>query len=224
MSGDLIAQAAYARRVGISPQLLNHHIKTGNVPVHGEHRKVSISEADAALRDILRVGVISESTQKSAAPDDAEKKIEVAPEPKSLTLHEARAERARQDAVRAKLAKEREEIELALLKGEVVRSADVELEWVAILSALRSRLLAIPSSAAARVAAISDIAAVRTFLDDAIRLALDDLSTGRVDAVTAPHRDEKGAQKRTGAAAKTVAKRVGRRARVFVAGDKRSPG
>lgn len=219
MSGDLIAQAAYARRVGISPQLLGHHIKIGNVPVHGMHRKVSISEADDALRDILSVGAIAKFPAPETAPSMASKPDAADPEIKTLTLHEARAERARQDAVRARLAREKEEIELALLKGEVVRVADVELEWAAILAALRSRLLAIPSASAARVAAISDLAAVKSFLDDAIRLALDDLSSGRIEPGPTSGRDEAGVQKRAGAAAKAPPERVGGRSRSSVAGD-----
>lgn len=223
MSGDLISQSAYARRVGISPQLLHHHIKAGTVPVHGDQRRVSIAEADDALRDVLKVGVVAKVAPVAVAPVVASKAVE-AGEAKVMTLHEARAERARQDAVRAKLAKEKDEIELALLRGAVVRLGEVEAEWTAMLGALRSRLLAIPAKAAARVAAMSDPTAVKAFLDDEMRLALDDLSGGR-EGVEPPS-DGAGARDegRPRSAAAADVERVGRRERASVARDKRRAG
>lgn len=223
MSGDLISQSAYARRVGISPQLLHHHIKTGTVPVHGDQRRVSVAEADDALRDVLNVGVVAK-VASIATPPVAGSKAAEAGEAKVLTLHEARAERARQDAVRARLAKEKEEIELALLKGAVVRLGEVEAEWTAVLGALRSRLLAIPAKAAARVAAMSDPSAVKAFLDDEMRLALDELSGAREGGEPpsdgASARDAVG----PGPAAAADAERVGGRERLPVARDKRRAG
>jgi len=172
MSDDLISQAAYARRVGISAQLLAHHVKVGNVAVHGDQRRVSIAEADAALRDVIKVSKIP------GGPAEPKAAIAGNGAAKSLTLHEARAERARQDAVRAGLAKEKEQIELGLLRGSVVRLADVEREWSTALAILRSRLIAIPSKVASRAAAEADPMLVRDMIEEEIRFALDELSSG----------------------------------------------
>jgi hypothetical protein len=183
MPSDLIAQAAYARRIGISAQLLAHHIKVGNVAVHGEHRKISIAEADAALRDIVKPANIPNATRVASSGKAAAGGARLAPsEGVPLTLHEARAERARQDAARSALAREKERIELDLLRGSVVALSEVEREWAAALTILRSRLIAIPSKVAARIAATSDPAVARDILDEEIRFALDELSKGSATA------------------------------------------
>lgn len=171
MSDDLISQAQYARRVKISAQLLAHHIRVGNVPTHGENRKVSISEADAALRDVLKRGEIPAGVTDKRTPP--------APVAKGqMTLHEARAERARHDAARSKLAREKEEIELSLLKRDVVLIGDVEREWVEALSILRGRLIAIPAKVAGRVGSNSTPTALQALIDAEIRQALEELNGG----------------------------------------------
>lgn len=174
MPRTLISQAAYARRIGVSPQLLAHHIKVGNIEPHGERRLICIEEADTALKDVIRSAKVPE--QKSAvAPISGER---------PSTLHEARAEKARQDAARSALARERENIELEMLKGRVVPLAEVEREWGGALAILRSRLISIPSRLAARVAATSNPRVAQDLMDDEIRAALEELSGASADQVS----------------------------------------
>lgn len=173
MPDDLISQAAYARRVGISAQLLAHHIRVGNVAVHGEQRRISIGEADAALREIIKAAKIpGKAAAKAVAVNDA---------PKVLTLHEARAERARHDAVRSALAKEKEELELGLMRRSMVPLAEVEKEWSAALGILRARLIAIPAKIAPGAAAERDPVLICKMIEEEIWLALNELS-GRSEA------------------------------------------
>ena len=84
------------------------------------------------------------------------------------------------EARRRKLAAEAAlaEIELARAKGEVV-SVDLVAEEVgAALSALRSRLLAIPPAVSPSIELVEGTAAVREVLDAAIHEALDEISGG----------------------------------------------
>lgn len=203
MSGTLISQAAYARRVKISPQLLAHHIKVGNVDVHGDRRLICVEDADAALRDVIRVAGIP-AAEKSSRPESEPPKTG----DRVATLHEARAERARQDAQRAEIAKRREEIELGLLSGRIVYLDDVEAEWASRLAGLRSRLISIPSRIAGRVAAEPNPQIVREMLDDEIRLALEDISNGRAE-IPAESDGRSGIQRGPTPAAKAKRKRVG---------------
>lgn len=200
MSGALISQAAYARRVGISAQLLAHHIKVGNVQTHGELRKINYVEADESLQGVIK---------KANIPSPAASASEPAPQSPSgdkiLTLHEARAERARQDAARAKLAKEKEAIELGLLQGAIVMAADVEREWSGLLSVLRSRLISIPSKIAARAAAENSPQIVQSLLDAEIRMALEELSGS--DGIGDGRQSDKGSRLRRRAKAASKAGR-----------------
>lgn len=169
MPRTLISQAAYARRIGVSPQLLAHHIKVGNVEAEGERRLICIEDADAALKDIVKPAKMPLAANAGKSADDALR---------PATLHEARAEKARQDAERSALAKEREAIELEILKGRIVEVGEVEREWGAALAILRSRLIAIPSRVASRASSASNPHVVQDLIDAEIRAALEELSGG----------------------------------------------
>ena len=156
----------------MSPQLLAHHIKVGNVEAEGERRLICIEDADAALRDIVKTAKMPGAADAVCAGKSADGALRPA------TLHEARAEKARQDAERSALAKEREAIELEILKGRIVEVGEVEREWGAALAILRSRLIAIPSRVASRASSASNPHVVQDLIDAEIRAALEELSGG----------------------------------------------
>ena len=75
-----------------------------------------------------------------------------------------------------RLQADKAEIELKELNGQLVRADDVEAEWTDMLSAMKSRLMAIPSKAAPIVAAEDNPAQVIDVIEDLVREALQELS------------------------------------------------
>lgn len=72
--------------------------------------------------------------------------------------------------------REKAELEVALMKGTVHASEDVEREMTKMLSAFRSRVLSIPSKVAPKAGATDDITAIEAMLRDEIYNALKELS------------------------------------------------
>lgn len=75
-----------------------------------------------------------------------------------------------------KAKREKAELEVSLMKGTVHASEDVEREMIKMLSAFRSRVLAIPSKVAPRAGATDDITAIEEMLRDEVYNALKELS------------------------------------------------
>lgn len=61
-----------------------------------------------------------------------------------MTLYQARTIRAREDAERSHIAREREQIELDKLRGSVVSIADAAQVLSEVLSNLRAKVLGLP--------------------------------------------------------------------------------
>ena len=80
---------------------------------------------------------------------------------------------------RAKLTKTKrlnEELDLAVKKGELHRSEDIEKVMTAMLINFKSRLSAIPAEEADKLAAMTDKAKIFLYLNDKIKEALNELS------------------------------------------------
>jgi phage terminase Nu1 subunit (DNA packaging protein) len=96
---------------------------------------------------------------------------------------------------RARLARvqtERQELELALRRGELLEAGEVQATWESLLYTCRARLLALPSTAAPRVS-MADVHEARAILDDLVREALTELS--KYDPEEDPSRpDERGGE------------------------------
>jgi phage terminase Nu1 subunit (DNA packaging protein) len=82
--------------------------------------------------------------------------------------------RQRKTAAEAELA----EIELAKARADVVAIDDVAKRWDAILSGVRTRMLALPSKVAPMVTHENDQGIVKECIEDAIHTALGELSAG----------------------------------------------
>ena len=85
------------------------------------------------------------------------------------------------------------ETEQAVTDGRLIEVEKIETAWTTLLQRVRAKMLRLPSSMAMLLAANSDPFVVQTMLDDAVRLALEELSTDWRDAPT-PEDDEVSVQ------------------------------
>jgi phage terminase Nu1 subunit (DNA packaging protein) len=82
------------------------------------------------------------------------------------------AARARKMEADAQMA----ELELLQAKRKLVSADDVTTAWVDVLSAMKAKLLALPSKCAPIAATETDIQIIQTVIENQIREALDELS------------------------------------------------
>ena len=75
-----------------------------------------------------------------------------------------------------KLQADKAEIEIKEMSGELVKADEVLQEWTTIVSAVKSRMLSIPSKAAPILAHEDSPASVIEILEDMVREALQELS------------------------------------------------
>lgn len=83
------------------------------------------------------------------------------------------AARARKMEADAQMA----ELELLQAKGKLVPAEDVAGAWTDVLSAMKARLLALPSVCAPVCATETELATVQSILENQVREALDELSS-----------------------------------------------
>ena len=106
------------------------------------------------------------------------------------------------------------ELELAKVRGELVVAEDVVKAWDDVLSALKGKLLSIPTKAAPIVSAEIEASMCQKILEDLVNEALEELSNyePKIDPTTASA--SAGASEETNAGSETTAapkrKRVGR--------------
>ncbi len=105
------------------------------------------------------------------------------------------------------------ELELAKVRGELVIAEDVVKAWDDVLSALKGKLLSIPTKAAPVVSAEPEAGSCQKILEDLINEALEELSNyePRIDPTTAEY-SQSPEEADTGTKAATAPKRkpVGR--------------
>ena len=116
------------------------------------------------------------------------------------------------EARQRKLAAEAElaEIELAKARADVVRIDDVARQWDAILSGVRTRLLALPTKVAPMVAVENDQSIVKEMIEDGVYSALGELAAGLSDSAGRPEPGIAEQPEPVGSADKADDKRVGR--------------
>jgi len=106
------------------------------------------------------------------------------------------------------------ELELAKVRGELVVAEDVVKAWDDVLSALKGKLLSIPTKAAPIVSAEIEASMCQKILEDLVNEALEELSNyePKIDPTTAAA--SAGASEEANAGSETTAapkrKRVGR--------------
>lgn len=149
----LVSKSQYCRMRGIDPALLTRRITDGLITTEGPRELVDVAKADAALMDALGAAgrkVPARKGSTAARPGSGRRPQTSAGG--GITLHEARTIRAREDAERARLAKEREAIELSTLRGEVCSIDDVAQAVGECFSNARAKWLAAPSKYASLIA------------------------------------------------------------------------
>ena len=117
--------------------------------------------------------------------------------------------RQRKTAAEAEMA----EIELAKARADVIGIDDVAKQWEAILSAVRTRMLAVPTKIAPIVAVETDQSIVKELIEDGVYTALGELAGGLSDDTGSDEEPSGGVTekpKQDGTPAKANHKRVGR--------------
>ena len=106
------------------------------------------------------------------------------------------------------------ELDLARVRGELAVVGDVVQAWDDVLSAMKAKMLSIPTKAAPVVASEPDASMCQSILEDLINESLEELSNyePKIDPTTATGtaKPSQEANDGTKAAPKTKRKRVGR--------------
>jgi phage terminase Nu1 subunit (DNA packaging protein) len=90
-----------------------------------------------------------------------------------VTVHNLVAERTRLTKIKADAA----EVEARKLAGELVPAADIEIAWLSVAGAVRSKLLLLPTKVAPRIVALKTPAQAQALLRKEINAALTAIST-----------------------------------------------
>lgn len=85
-------------------------------------------------------------------------------------------DKAKEEALWTKARKEKTELQVQVMKGELHRSADVERVMNEMLGNFRGKLLALPSKMAGRVAGKTDLTEIRDVLKSAVNEAMGELA------------------------------------------------
>jgi len=186
----LVTKAEYARLRGIDPALITRRIADGLLQVEGPEELINVAKADEAMKDALGAAGKKPARRGSKGARPGSGRRPEGLDDGGLTLHEARTMRAREDATRARIAREREELALAKLKGEYVAVADVSEVMTRDYGYVRTKLLAMPSKLALRLAAETTAPGCFAILTAGVREALEDLvAEAAVEEATARARE-----------------------------------
>jgi len=85
-------------------------------------------------------------------------------------------DKAKEEALWTKARKEKTELQVQVMKGELHRSVDVERVMNEMLGNFRGKLLAFPSKIASRVAGKTDLTEIRDVLKSGINEAMNELA------------------------------------------------
>ena len=140
----------FAALAGVTERTAKAWVGEGSIPRHPD------GGPDAAA--VLRAGI-------------AALKSEARPEASSLEQAKARV---------ARLTGDRLEIVTAQMRADLIPATEVGQVIGAAFDAVRSKMLAMPSALAARVAVATEAADVRAMLTEAVSDALSDLADGEV--------------------------------------------
>jgi hypothetical protein len=176
----LLSQRAYAKSRGVSPQYVNKLVLQGKIPtVEG---KINPVKADAAIeRGRDPAHDLQRKQPVPAVPSGTGTRVQVREQsPGSVSFLQARTVR---EQIKAKLDK----LEYDRRTGKLVEAEKVKEAAESAFKNTRDRLLILPRSLSAALAATSKPAEAEQILTDAIFNALQGLSTdifagGEIDA------------------------------------------
>lgn len=169
---ELISQAEYARRKGVSRQYIHRLITQGKIPTDDENR-IDPDIADAALAQLSDParhlnGDLGDETDSGPADDyDADNAENAGSAPANGHASFARFRSAR-EGYQAQLAK----LDYEERAGKLVRKDEVEREAFEVARQLRDRLLSIPQEISGTLVGMIDEKEIAKFLRAKIRDAL----------------------------------------------------
>lgn len=114
---------------------------------------------------------------------------------------------------------EKTELEVAVIKGDLIPAGNVESVVNGMISSFRSKMLSLPTKAAPSVVQMADVAEAETLLREFVYEALTELS--EYDADQYNKSDDKQSGKASSTATGTDGKSVGRRKKKAVKGSQR---
>ncbi len=156
---NLVSQAGFARRLGVSRQYVHQLVSIGLITL----------DKDGLIDSAKAVHAIE------AAQDPARPRTRSGGEAEDLagaSYHEARALKERYAALLRKLEYER-------LSGELIPAEEIVGAWQQLVAAFRSRILSLPSKLAPQVE-MRESRYIQTTLTAAVREALEELSQFRL--------------------------------------------
>lgn len=157
-----ITQREFARRMGVSPQAVHKRVAAGRLSRLADG---TLDPAQAEREWHATRNPDIEAEAAAAAPSPGRQAGGAAPG----TYAQAKTA----DTVyRARLR----QLEYETRAGTYVRADATAQLWYDLARSVRTRLMAIPTRVAAELAAMSDVHAIRTLLDDEVRTALVELS------------------------------------------------
>lgn len=159
MASELISQAEYARRRGVSPQAVSLAVRAGRIPT--SRGKINRRAADRAWR---------------ANTDQAKPRNSVNGQPRAVRTNgkatSYAANRASRELYQAKITR----MEYEELMGQLVRVDVVRATWFRRARQARDLVLAIPDRLAPVLAACSDAFEVQRILAEELRRACEELN------------------------------------------------
>ncbi|WP_337996216.1 hypothetical protein [Oleispirillum naphthae] len=171
------SQAEYAKRAGISRQAVSKAVKSGTIPLRPDG-KIDFELADEARRRSANPARDPE-TEFLPEPTDADTSA-----PEDATYRSSRAERER-------IAAERDAMNLAKLKGELISRQDIADALVATGRKIRNKLDSLPNMADEVVAIVAGGGGARD-VRQAITERVKALEQAIADALAKPGGEDDG--------------------------------
>lgn len=167
---ELITRAEYAIRKGVAARTIGKYCQRGVIPLHGD--RIDPAEADARL-EIFLVDPIG-----SGRPDELADVTDEGTSQRKAKKNNNSYTEARTQEKNLKI--ELLELDVALKKGEMVLTKDVEIAAFSLAREIRDRMLNIPDRVAAIIAAESDEIVVRDILTKHIEGELQAVSDNNI--------------------------------------------
>ncbi len=176
---NLVSRATYAKMRGKAARTVGKLTQKGIIPLHDD--KIYPEEADECLRNFLVEPwpLIPERSKEGYTPmivGDAAAGLNV---PGTRTYTEARTQ---EKEIRIEILK----LELALKKGEMVPTKDVEFAAFTAARQIRDKMLNIPDRVGAILAAETDETKVRDILTEHIEGELSSMTEGKYKYIEDP--------------------------------------
>jgi hypothetical protein len=170
--GERLSNAEFARRHGVTRSAITHAERLGEV-IRDSNGLIDCDQTDPIWDAKLRMGVGRPRTSEPGGVDALMEELGIAdapedPDARRKVKAELEKERARHERVKRQKA----EIELELLQGSVVRTADVARLWGELLREVKDGLEALPNRLAPLFAAEDQSHEIRVKLRTEIRQAL----------------------------------------------------